>query len=137
MNDRLTRKKHSLRIADLALEKGIIDKKLYDSLYFESYEIQRKPKRRNRHGYKFYRYYTELYWCSFDYWGECSEHGLIDYVWEIIFWTFSQIEAETGEIIKPFKISSTLKLIKFLKSIPDKGWEEYHKKYYKNIDCII
>lgn len=137
MNDLLTRKKHSKRIAKLAYKKGIIDKDFYNSLYLESHNVQRRPKSKNKYGYRFRRYYTELCFGSFDYWGEYDEYGLIDYVYEIIYWTLSEIDIESGKILKPYKNLSTLQIIQFLKSIPDNGWKYYEKKLDEKIDSMI
>jgi len=136
MNDLLTRKKHSKRIAKLALKKGLIDKKFYEELYLESYFVQRRIKKKNRRGYRLSRYYKELCYCSYDFKGEhnecsggCSgeynEYSFIDYVRKSIFFIENDFN-ENGKTIKPVKqFNTNKKIIKYLSNMKiDKSPED-------------
>ena len=124
MNDRLTRKKHSKRIAGLALQAGLIDAKFYASLYLESYERQRRPKRKYRNGkYRLTRYYTELYYAVCDYWGEWDEVSLISYVNEILYWELNKMDDEGNALPPVIKIGGTLDTIRKLIKYKERGLE--------------
>lgn len=116
MNKLLTRKKHSKIIAKLAFEKGIIDKKIYDNLYMEEYNIYKRPKKKNKHGYRFTRYYRELHYCTVDYFGEANEFSIIYHIKEAIYWTTSLFN-DNGETIEHGKsFLKTKDLIKYLRN---------------------
>lgn len=116
MNKLLTRKKHSKIIAKLLLEKGKIDKNFYDKLYIESYNIYKRPKRKNKYGHRFTRYYLELYYCTVDYWGEADEHSIIGMIKDKIYWDTAEINANNGEIIKRgLSFGKTKYLIKYIR----------------------
>lgn len=76
-------KKHSAIIARLMLKLRWIEPKFFNKLYWESYRSS-KNKRRKRNGWYNFNYYTELYYSTRDYWGECDEHSLINLVYDML-----------------------------------------------------
>jgi len=121
MNDLLTRKKHSKRIAELRA--GIIEQHLFDGLYLESYEKQRKPKKKFRHQgqVRFTRYYPELFYASTDYFGETNETSIINHVSEYLYYEVNKIDEMTGNMIKPVTcFNNTLSIIRHLKNLLSK-----------------
>jgi len=116
MNNLLTRKKHSKRIAKLALKKGMIDKEFYNDLYIEYYTEYKRPKRKTKNGYRFTRYYPELHHCTVDYWGEADETSIINMIEEEIYWT-TCIFNDKGQTLKHGKtFKNTKSLIKYLQN---------------------
>lgn len=116
MNKLLTRKKHSKRIAKLALKKGIIDKKFYKELYIEYYTEYKRPKRKSKGGYRITRYFPELHFCTVDYWGEADETSIIDMIEEEIHWATCEFDSK-GQIIKHGRtFNNTKSLINYLHS---------------------
>ena len=109
-------KKHSVIMAKLALKSGIIKPDFFNGLYLESYRRKKNKKR----GYSKYnikiQYYTELYYSSVDYWGECDEHSLISYIFDVFFWDLVTYESETNVTIYPKKFPrNNISLIKELR----------------------
>ena len=124
MNKLLTRKKHSKIIAKLLLKKENIDKKFYDNLYIEYYRIFKRPKRKNKYGHRFTRYYPELYFFKVDYYGEADEISVIYMIEEEIYWN-TCIFNENGETIKHgLHFNKTKDLIKYIR-VKNLKWEQY------------
>ena len=105
-----TFKKHSARIAKLALEAGMIDAKFFNELYWAEYRQDRMRKKRGRK-YRHCKYFTELHYWTCDYWGESDEHSLIGYVQDMLYWGNNSYDFEIGAFIEPIKYYHTTQQI--------------------------
>jgi len=113
-----TFKKHSRIIAKLALKKGIITRKLYNSLYIESFRLNGMYRKRGKHKYRIPRYYRELYYDESDYFGEVSEYAIIDLVRDfLLFNDENLIEPDTFPYKFKNPLHSTISIIKKLRKL--------------------
>ena len=71
----------------MALRATYIDTKLYNELYWAAYKRKpNKKRKKSQGGYKInLQYYTELYYSTVDYFGECDEHSLISMIRDMLF----------------------------------------------------
>lgn len=117
MNTLRIKKKHSRRIADLALRKGFLDKKTYDALYmgegWGSVSVSQLGKMRRRD-------HKELYYDERDYCGEWDSTSVIELVHETLYWHLNKFD-DFGEVIKPVRwLPTTKSMIKQLSQLPDR-----------------
>lgn len=76
--------KQEKRIVRLLYRKGF-DINL-SNLYWASYKETGKKYRHKGSTFSFSGYRDEVYFCTWDYWGECDEHPLVDRFIEVTTW---------------------------------------------------
>ena len=125
-------KKQEKRIVKLLYKKGLLNNFKLKDLYWECFKRQKTPKRKNKSGYKFLRYFPEIHFGTVDYWGDGDEHSLVDYILDEMYWdnTIKGTEDGSGYPDSSFKYKSRKWFIKYLNSLPS-------KKFNNNINKIL
>lgn len=68
--------KQEKRIVRLIYRKGFLSD--MPNLYWASYKETGKKYKNKGSSYSWYGCLDEVYYCTWDYWGECDEHPLVD-----------------------------------------------------------
>lgn len=111
--------KDEKRIVRLLYKKGMLpDNIQVDNLYWEYFRTNGRQRKRGCQ-YSFHNYLPEVHYCTYDYWGECDEHSVIENVKEGLYWKYSIGEYDTyGWPISSFTFKGRTWFIKYLKSLP-------------------
>lgn len=77
--------KQEKRIIRLLYRKGLLPVEV-SQLYWASYKPTNKKYRNKGSKFSWSGYRDEAYYCTYDYWGECNEHPVIDEFIEVTTW---------------------------------------------------
>ena len=117
-------KKQEKRIVKLLYRKGLLNDFKLSELYWEEYKLLHKRKRKHKRVYKFDKYAPEIHYSTVDYWGECDEHSLVDYVLDKLYWENAVENTATEESFgypdSAFKYKGRNWFINYLKQLPTK-----------------
>lgn len=114
--------KQEKRIIKLIYKKGLIPDKLkLKEFYWAEYHITNKRhKSRTNKKYKHSEYFPELHYSTVDYYGECDEHGLVDCIMDLLYWSHVIPSEFNNTEIYPdskFKIKSRRRFIYYLNGL--------------------
>ncbi len=130
--------KQEKRTVRLLYRKGLIQKEKLKDFYWAEYHYTGKvykKKKGNRHKYP--EYMPEIHYSTFDYWGECTEHGLVSTIREGLYWEqAAPFEPDSGVYpTSTFKHrKSRLWFINYLKKLPTKVSDNKIRVVFKNRD---
>lgn len=116
-------KKKEKRLVRLALKSGLVDEEKFKGLYWAEFHCFGMTKRK-RDGWRNFKYLTELYYDTTDYWGEGSEHSITSEIHDLVYWTDVVYNESTGKVIGPNTNLKLKGIIQYLKSLP----RVYHKQ---------
>lgn len=123
----LVHKKQEKRIIKLAIKSGVFDKERLKELYWAEFRPQGRPRRKNKNGYRWGRYYQELYYATSDYWGECNEHSIVSEFFQMLYYGLNHFTDDGDRIGKNISPNTRPKLIKYLKGLkPNSYVEEFN-----------
>ena len=77
--------KQEKRIVRLLYRKGLLPVDI-SMLYWESYKPTNKKFKNKGSNFSWSGYCDEVYYCTYDYWGECIEHPIVDEFIETTTW---------------------------------------------------
>lgn len=115
--------KQEKRIVRLLYRKGFdID---LSNLYWTSYKETRKKYRHKGSTFSSLGYRDEVYFCTWDYWGDCDEHSLVDTFIEMTTWKNvpADVLKNCDDMWKAYSLSNFQYkgrkwLIKYLSALP-------------------
>lgn len=115
--------KQEKRIVKLLYRKGFdID---LSNLYWASYKKTGKKYRHKGSTFSYPGYRDEVYFCTWDYWGECYEHSLVDSFIEMTTWGNipDDVLKNCDDMWKVYSLSNSRykdrkRLIKYLSALP-------------------
>lgn len=120
--------KQEKQIIRLLYRKGIISPEDIKGYYWESFKISGKRYRlKGKYsGRKFDGYLDEVYYCTFDYWGEMYEHPVVDGIIDKLTWagvTLDLNQVDVDDVCKvlassSFKYQGRRWFIRYLKALP-------------------
>lgn len=96
-------------------------------LYWESYRRFGKRYKNKKFTYgKLDNYLDEIYFATFDYWGECDEHGLVSWIIKQLTWNnipnqfYDPMADDLWEVYNQsnFKFKGRRWFMRYLKSLP-------------------
>lgn len=116
-------KKQEKRIVKLLYKKGLLERYNFPlkEFYWENYKKYKKPNRKNKNGYKWMKYFPEVYFSVVDYWGEVDEYSLIDNILNEFYWKYAKESPEDCDGVWPksdFNYKGRKWFIEYLKKLP-------------------
>ena len=128
--------KQEKRIVRILYRKGFdID---LSNLYWASYKKTGKKYRRKDSTFSYLGYRDEVYFCTWDYWGECEEYSLVDSFIEMKTWKNipDDVLKNCDDMWKAYSLSnfqckSRKWLIKYLSTLPTVRFDSKINKILK------
>lgn len=113
-------KKQEKRIVKLLYIKGFLDFKLNELYWAEYHRMKNGRKRKGKRCSKI-RYAPEIHYCTVDYFGECDEYSVVDYVLQSLYWENAEKSPEDCDGDWPkstFNYKGRKWFINYLKKLP-------------------
>lgn len=114
--------KDEKRIVKLLYQKGLIKDSELSGYYWQDYRTGKRPRRKNKNGYRWTDRLPEVHYWTTDYFGESDEHSLVDFVIDGLYWgqSYENGYDEYGmpNIESNFKYKGRSAFIKHLELMP-------------------
>lgn len=88
--------KDEKRIIKLAYRKGYLDCFNIKYFYWDGFKATGKRYKSRYSDYSFHQYYPEVFICEIDYWGEADDIGIVDWLWDKVYWDGVDMEEFNG-----------------------------------------